>query len=342
MTELTSFNDDWQPTCSVQMLRLRATLLDTIRSFFRERNYLEVETPLLSHDIVVDAHLEPFEVPAAGERMFLQTSPEAGMKRLLAAGSGSIFQITHSFRRHEFGIKHNPEFTMIEWYGVGSSWQDQIQLTEDLVRCVHSTMSELNIERVLLSADPFQTIRYETAFARSLKSLASGNSVLALPLESLRALAVAETNFDAATCSTMGRDDLLNALLAECVEPQLGIAHPEFLHDYPATQAALATLNPHDDRTACRFELYLNGLELCNGYQELTDTNELKRRDELQNASRSQQSAEVLPGAHRMMAAMNHGLPDCSGVALGFDRLLMSLLGETNIQKVIPFPINRA
>ena len=324
------------------MLRLRATLLDTIRSFFRERNYLEVETPLLSHDIVVDAHLEPFEVPVAGERMFLQTSPEAGMKRLLAAGSGSIFQITHSFRRHEFGIKHNPEFTMIEWYGVGSCWQDQVQLTEDLVRCVHSIMSELNIERVPLSADPFPTISYETAFARSLKSLTSNDSILALSIESLRALAVAETNFDAATCSTIGRDDLLNALLAEGVEPQLGTAHPEFLHDYPATQAALATLNPHDDRTACRFELYLNGLELCNGYQELTDTNELKRRDELQNASRSQQSVAVLPGAHRMMAAMNHGLPDCSGVALGFDRLLMSLLGETNIQKVIPFPINRA
>ncbi len=331
------------------MLRLRASLLDAIRDFFRQRTYLEVETPLLSHDIVVDAHLEPFEVQSPDDRLFLQTSPEAGMKRLLAAGSGSIFQVTRAFRRHEFGSKHNPEFTMIEWYGVGTTWRDQVQLTEELVRCVHSnlnadaaTENAASLTAVVLLDTPFDCIAYADAFARSIVSSVPDRSVLDLTTEQLRLMAAEYSSVDSQTCSTFSRDDLLNILLAECVEPFLGSGHPEFLHDYPASQAALAQLNPTDSHTACRFELYLNGLELCNGYQELTNANELQRRDEQQNTSRCEHAVQTLPGAGRMLAAMNAGLPNCSGVALGFDRLIMSLLGEAKIRNVIPFPIDRA
>lgn len=333
--------DDWQPTCSLEMLKFRAAALAAARSFFAQLGYMEVETPLMSHDIVVDAHLEPFEIPSSDERLFLQTSPEAGMKRLLAAGSGSIFQVTRSFRRHESGSKHNPEFTMLEWYGVGTTWQDQVLLTEKLVRCIQAAIKTAGAAAMEFAEPHFNRIAYDKAFLRTLNQ-----SVLELPVKQLRCLTASHTSFADSDCQALDRDELLNILLAECVEPVLGTEHPEFLYDYPASQAALAQLNPgdhrSDHRTACRFELYCNGLELCNGYQELTDPAELKARDQQQNTTRTRQSADALPGATRMLAAMNHGLPACSGVALGFDRLLMCLLQETEIRRVIPFPIDRA
>lgn len=332
--------DIWQPTCPMSMLRLRDSVLWAIRNFFRQRGYLEVETPLLSHDIVVDAHLEPFRVidHNSGSIRYLQTSPEAGMKRLLAAGSGSIFQVTRSFRQGELGQRHNPEFTMLEWYGVGTTWQDQMQLTEDLVRCA---VSQIENCEPPISERPFARTHYEAAFAAALGEPLSG-SILDQPIDTLRQLAMQHTGMGAAVHEIHDADDLLNLLLAECVEPQLGRSHPEFLYAYPLSQAALAEQNPADERTACRFELYLDGLELCNGYQELTDAQELSRRDRLQNCSRQQHGVAALPGAPLLTSAMQFGLPPCSGVALGFDRLIMSLTGHRNIRDVMPFPAERA
>lgn len=331
-------NIDWKPTCSIPMLRLRARLLQAVRQFFADRHYCEVETPLLSSDVVVDAHLEPIETiqPTNSPRRFLQTSPEAGMKRLLAAGSGSIFQITRSFRRNEFGERHNSEFTMLEWYGINTTWLDQMQLTEDLVRCVHGAAAqECQEDQSVrsLTANQFARLAYDDSFASAI-----GSSVLDLSVNDLRSLVQTKVAGGLMDGASYSKDDLLNVLLAECVEPELGTPTPEFLHSYPLSQAALAEQNPQDLRTALRFELYWNGLELCNGYQELTDPVELKRRDEAQNQVRVQNQTDQLPGAQKMLAAMQSGLPACSGVALGFDRLMMAILNCANIKDVIAFP----
>lgn len=340
-----SAQSSWQPTCSVAMLRLRAFMLKSVREFFDIKGYLEVETPLVSEDIVVDAHLEPFELPEASltdhRRMFLQTSPEAGMKRLLAAGCGSIFQVTRSFRRGESGPRHNPEFTMLEWYGVNTTWAEQMDFTERLIRhvasCVAERQSEFAVENssALLATTErsFRRTSYSQAFQRRLNA-----EVLNAPVSELRRLVQQYVPSVGDVSDISDRDDLLNLLLAECIEPELGKDRPEFLTDYPISQAALAEANAADPHTACRFELYWNGLELCNGYQEMTDSDELQRRDQMQNSSRTVHDVQPLPGAKRMMAAMESGLPQCSGVALGFDRLVMCLTSAQSIAQVIPFP----
>lgn len=318
------------------MLQLRSRLLLAVRQFFADRQYCEVETPLLSSDIVVDAHLEPIEIaqPPDSPRRFLQTSPEAGMKRLLAAGSGSIFQITRSFRRNEFGKHHNSEFTMLEWYGVNTTWRDQMHLTEELVRCIHRSAATTATQTVQdLPVHQFAQLAYDDAFVAAI-----GNSVLDLSVGELRQLVSEKTTGSLLAEEPYCKDDLLNLLLADCVERSLGKPAPEFLHSYPVSQAALAEQNPQDSRTALRFELYWDGLELCNGYQELTDPEELQRRDDQQNQLRDSHQTSHLPGAARMLAAMQSGLPACSGVALGFDRLIMAILGCPNIREVIAFP----
>lgn len=328
---------DWRPTCSASLLRLRAIMLSSVRTFFSDRGYLEVETPLLSRDIVVDAHLEPFTVTceSGSSPFFLQTSPEAGMKRLLASGTGSVFQITRSFRRNEQGHLHNPEFTIVEWYGVGTTYHEQMQLTQELVQTVSLAAGSMDQNSQHWPA-PFDVISYNKAFQRAV-----GQNVLDLTDKEL--INLAETaGLMPGQPQKVDRDDLLNILLAELVEPSLGKPQPEFLCDYPISQAALAERNSADPRTACRFELYIDGLELCNGYQELTDPKELQHRDTIQNSSRTEHGSVVLPGAPRMMAAMQSGLPKCSGVALGFDRLVMAITGADSIDKVIPFPISRA
>lgn len=339
MTDERRSADDWRPTCTLAMLQLRSAVLHAIRAFFANRGFLEVETPLLSHDVVVDAHLDPFVVEDE-QRLFLQTSPEAGMKRLLAAGSGSIYQLGRAFRRGESGDRHNPEFTMLEWYASGSTWQQQLQLTEQLVRGVHAAIHQTVAGETTvchLADTRFDRLSYADAFRRFLDV-----DVLDAAVPQLQQLAAAHTTLGQAAFQLDVRDDILNVLVAECIEPQLGLECPLFLHDYPISQAALAEHNPEDPRTALRFELYWGGLELCNGYQELSDAGELARRDQVANAARQQHSAERLPGAPRMMAAMQHGLPMCSGVALGVDRLLMAVLKTGSIVDVMPFPIDRA
>ncbi|GAB5439980.1 MAG: elongation factor P--(R)-beta-lysine ligase [Fuerstiella sp.] len=341
------------------MLAVRACLQQAIRQYFQQHGYLEVETPLLSQDIVVDAHLDPLTVNKQTEtntsdrttehrRLFLQTSPEAGMKRLLAAGSGSIFQICKSFRGGECGTRHNPEFTMVEWYGIGDSYEQQMQMTEDLIRhaadCLHQSGMNLQLtdqEVVAVESSPLQSARYRrTTYQQAFTS--------ALDLDPLKTSngqlrqRCASFGLISETTDVIARDDLLNLLLAAKVEPGLGQGTAEFIRDYPISQAALAEVNSNDPRTACRFELYCNGIELCNGYQELTDAVELQRRAALENDRRQDRCEVELPGARRLQQAMQQGLPRCSGVALGFDRLVMCLLGKAEISDVIPFPSDRA
>ncbi len=335
----------WRPSCSFTMLRVRAAMLRAVREFFHQRGYLEVETPCLSRDIVIDAWLEPIEVRHSGSRWFLQTSPEATMKRLLAAGSGSIFQISRVFRAGESGARHNPEFTMIEWYGVDTDWHHQIELTEQLVRASIGAAAEITSHAVSAgwTAGLFVRTTYAQAFERVFKidvHAASGTELLAVARK--HHVPIPET------CTSEQRDDLLNAMLAFAIEPDLGRCKtsgqsaPEFLCDYPPSQAALAQTSGSDPKVARRFELYVDGIELCNGYQELTDVDELQRREETQNAVRRGSELVSLPGAPAMAAAMKFGLPYCSGVALGFDRLAMIATGSKQITDVLAFPADRA
>jgi lysyl-tRNA synthetase class 2 len=324
---------DFLPTADLATLRLRARILAQIRQFFDQRGYLEVDTPLLSHDQVIDANLEPLVVlkAHAGQDLFLQTSPEFAMKRLLVAGLGSIYQLGKVFRRAERGQRHNPEFTMAEWYGVGSDHFEQMRLTEDLVRKVAA-----DSQAIQLADTPFRRTTYAEAFQRHV-----GIDVFAQSTIELARIA-AEHGVDIpAGMSDEDRDGWLNLLIAMLVEPHLGSPAPEFLYDYPASQAALACIRrgqpPQSYDTAERFELYIDGIELCNGYHELADPTELRARIQKEWTSRE----GLPPIGSRLLRAMEAGLPACSGVALGVDRLIMIVAGKHTIDEVIPFPVER-
>jgi elongation factor P--(R)-beta-lysine ligase len=306
-------------------------LLRRVREFFDRRGFLEVETPLLSADTVVDRHLDPFAVdvgenqPLSSQKYYLQTSPEFGMKRLLAAGVGSIYQITRSFRREEFGPLHNPEFTIVEWYGVGHGLDEGMTLLGDLAE-------------VLFGRGPAERLSYHEAFRRHVgldPHTADAEWLIAAVRE--RQIAAPES------LSPTDRDGWLDLLLVELVQPRLGRQRPTVLYDYPASQAALAKLRTDGDATVAeRFELYVDGIELANGYHELTDGDELARRNHENNRLRQLDGKEPLPVESRMLAAMRAGLPAATGVALGFDRVVMLAAGAKTLAEVMPFPFDRA
>ncbi len=343
------FPDDFLPTASLPILKFRAHLLRTIREFFDTNGYWEVETPILSHDIVVDAHLDPFVARSAnGDELYLQTSPEFGMKRLIAAGADAIYQITRAMRQGESGSLHNPEFTIVEWYRVGDTHHDQMDFVELLVRSVFEQATgyaESPPQASALSTSvaqpptqkPFNRLTYDAAFERE-----TGTTVLNLSARQLADLADSHNITAPDTIAVGDRDGWLNLLLAELVEPRLGQQHPEFLFNYPASQAALACIPPDNPTIAERFELYLGGMEICNGYHELTDAGELRRRMQQQAELREANRARELPQQNRLLDAMQAGLPACAGVALGFDRLMMLATNANSINDVIAFPFDRA
>ncbi|MEX2118521.1 MAG: EF-P lysine aminoacylase EpmA [Pirellulales bacterium] len=318
---------DWRPTANWDRLALRSRLLGELRRFFQERQFLEVETPLLSADVVVDRHLEPFAVEAdspGGGRLWLQTSPEFGMKRLMAAGGQAIYQVTRAFRRHERGPLHNPEFTLVEWYRRGDGLAEGMQLLSDLV------------ER-LLGLGPAARLSYAQAFTEY-----AGVEPHSAPMERLAEAARARGLRPPASLTASDRDGWLEFLLVELVQPHLGQAAPVILYDYPASQAALAKVRQGPPPVAERFELFARGIELANGYHELLDPSELAERGRLANQQRALMDKRVLPEASRLLEAMEHGLPKCSGAALGFDRLVMLAAGASAIDEVLSFPIERA
>jgi len=322
--------DDFRPTASWQNLRLRAELLRRLRDFFHERGFLEVETPILSADTVVDRHLEPFatEVPCAPgrplPRLWLQTSPEFAMKRLLAAGARAIYQVARVFRLGEIGPLHNPEFTLVEWYRTGDGMAEGMQLTSDLCEA-------------LVERGPADRISYRAAFlehvgldphtAETAALLAAAGACGVVPPESL---------------SPQDRDGWLDLLLGERVQPHLGVDRPALLYDYPASQAALARVRAENPPVAERFELYVAGIELANGFHELRDAAELRRRNAAVNAQRQADGKTTLPEQSRLLPAMQSGLPPAVGVALGFDRLVMLVAGATSLREVMAFPFDRA
>ncbi|WP_148863487.1 EF-P lysine aminoacylase EpmA [Marinobacter fonticola] len=320
----------WQPTASLAAMKERAALLAYLRRFFDSRDVLEVETPLLASHGVTDLHLDciPARLAAAsgfgGGQAYLQTSPEYHMKRLLAAGSGAIYQVFRAFRDGERGRRHNPEFSLLEWYRPGF---DDHRLMDEVGELVCGWLNIPAPERMT----------YRQAFLQY-----AGLDPFTLSLDALRRR-VGEQAGDAAFAANLERDGCLDFILTHSVEPALSKRSAVFIHDYPASQAALARTREADGyRVAHRFELYLYGVELCNGYWELTDAEEQRSRFEQDNALRRQHGKPGMPADEFLLAALRSGLPDCAGVALGLDRLLMCRLGVQAIEDVIGFPIEHA
>ncbi len=320
-------DQNWQPSASLKTLAARADLLATLRQFFTARHVLEVETPLLAKYSVTDPYMDVLMADnPVGEkhRYFLQTSPEYAMKRLLAAGSGPIYQISKAFRKGEAGGRHNPEFTMLEWYRPGF---DHYQLMDEVEALVSQV---LNTEKV------FERVTYRELFLNTF-SVDPHTS----DCEAIRA--IANQHLDVQMNSEQ-KDDWLNLLLAEIIEPTLGIEMPVFIMNYPASQSALAKLEVDKNgiEVAQRFELYFQGVELANGYFELTDAEEQKKRFEKDHQIRQVLSAPGVKADQFLLAAMEQGLPSCAGVALGVDRLLMLSQGLASITEAISFSIDRA
>ena len=321
---------DWRPTASVENLQLRSQLLCKIRGFLGERGLTEVETPACSAAAVTDPALDSlatrFTGPgaAAGKSLYLHTSPEFAMKRLLAAGSGPIYQICKVFRDGEAGRYHNPEFTLLEWYRPG---YDLHQLMDEV--------SEL-VQFVLGKPVTCHRLSYSELFLNHLGFDPHGVSA-----EKLRDYAIDLRVAGAGQMRIADSDSWLDLLLTHCIEPQMG-AGMLLVYDYPASQASLARIRSGRIPLAERFELYLNGVELANGFHELADAEEQRRRFHKDLEKRARENRLAPPLDERFLAALEAGLPDCSGVALGIDRLLMCIAGADHIEQVLSFPIDRA
>ncbi|MDP7268472.1 MAG: EF-P lysine aminoacylase EpmA [Pirellulales bacterium] len=320
-------NDRWRPTAELPYLQLRAALLGRTRDFFSQRGFLEVETPLLSTDTVVDQYLDPFGITTLSEKqaqhLWLQTSPELAMKRILAAGSGAIYQITRAFRDGEKGPLHNREFTMVEWYRPNDKMDDGIALLAELTEA-------------LLETEPTECTSYRDAFMRhaNVDPLTADTSRLARVATAANVAIPEQFGLD--------RDDWLDLLMLELVMPHLGRKRPVIVYDYPASQAALARIRQADPPVAERFELFYKGVELANGYHELLDADELQARAITANEKRLAMGKNLLPVENRLIEAMRSGLPPCTGVALGFDRLLMLAAGADTLADVMTFYGDRA
>ena len=326
---------DWQPTAALEVLKLRARLLERARAFFFERGVLEVETPILSTAAITDPMLASLATRYTGplfprgQIFYLQTSPEFPMKRLLASGSGSIYQICKVFRDGEAGRLHNPEFTMLEWYRVGFDHHRLMDELADLVMQLLAPTLSLQAAERLSYREAFQRhagLDPHTAAAADFAAVARARNI-GVPRD------LASQN-DLATWRDL--------LLTHVVEPNLGQGRLTFIYDYPASQASLARIQPGDPPLAARFELYLNGIELANGFHELAGADEQRARFERQLHSRVVSGLPAVPMDERLLESLAHGLPDCAGVALGFDRLVMLAAGARSIAEVIPFPVDRA
>ncbi len=306
---------------------MRADILARIRVFFAARGVLEVETPVLAHYPATDPQIHSLYARCAGpgvpagETLYLQTSPEFAMKRLLCAGAGPIYQIARVFRDGERGRMHNPEFTLLEWYRPGFDHHALMDEVAELVcavldlSAVSERLSYAEVFRIHLGLDPH-----------------------AAPTAELAACARAH-GLDA---PALDRDGWLDLLLSHLIQPRLGGERPLFLYDYPASQAALARLRGDDPVVGERFELYLHGIELANGYHELGDAGEQRARFAQDNERRRAAGLPALPLDERLLAALAHGLPACAGVALGLDRLLMLAAGVRDIDEVMAFTTPRA
>jgi lysyl-tRNA synthetase class 2 len=321
---------DWHPTATPDAILLRARLNAAIRAFFAERGVLEVETPILSAAGNTDPNIASFSLEFSGRTdgaprtRWLRTSPEFALKRLLAAGVGDCYELGRVFRDGEAGGRHNPEFTMLEWYRVGWDHQRLIGETAGLVDMALALVGR----RATLRRIAWRDLYHERL----------GLDPHSAGVEALQA-ALGDVRIDP---DGVTRDDWLDLLLTHRLQP--GFARDELLavYDYPASQAALSRIRDGDPALAERFEMYLGPLELANGYHELTEPREQRTRFERDVAVRAQRGAPQPPIDERLLSALASGLPRCAGVALGIDRLSMAMIGARGIQEVLAFPFDRA
>ena len=323
----------WQTTLTWKNAQKRAQILQQIRQFFAERQVVEVETPALSQGTVTDVYLDAFtckynflaDSPAdQSADLYLQTSPEFHMKRLLACGYGCIFQIAKAFRHEESGRNHNPEFTMLEWYRIGFDQFDLMHEVAELLQVV------LGGDKAVLSS--YQDIFMQTV---SIDPLTASFDELVELLNKYHKSADWLIEMQNA-------DLLLQFIFTEIIEPTIGVDQPQFIYDFPIAQASLAKRSSDDPRVAQRFECYFKGIELVNGFNELTDAKTQQARFEQDNQKRKQLGLAQRQIEQYFIQALHSGLPQCSGVALGVDRLVMIALNKSSIDQVIPFPIERA
>ncbi|MBN1852257.1 MAG: EF-P lysine aminoacylase GenX [Pirellulales bacterium] len=319
-------SDLFRPSATWETLCLRASLMRRLRSFFQEQDFVEVETPLVSHEIIAESYNDPF--PAVFG--WLQTSPEAHMKRLLAAfrssGISAIYQVTRSFRADERGRLHNPEFTIVEWYRIGDAMEAGMEFLDQFCR-------------VVLDAPPATRTAFADAFLRDVGICPHTATVREL------ATAARDRGLDLPIgIHPRDRNEWLDFLHLRLVEQNLGRWGPEIVYHYPASQAGLASIRHQAGRppVAERFELYWHGIELANGYHELTDPRELRQRLNQASTNRMAAGKDPLQEPAWLLSAMEAGLPACSGVALGFDRLAMIASGAESIDEVLTFPAERA
>lgn len=323
----------WQSTLSWENAQKRAKILKKVRQFFTQRNVLEVETPALSQGTITDAYLDAFQCAydflpeneqGKNEVLYLQTSPEFHMKRLLASGYGSIFQIAKAFRHEGYGRFHNPEFTMLEWYRIGFNHFELM-----------AEVSELLID--ILHCEQPTKITYQTLF----QQITSIDPLIA-SREDLLLIIRKNNKMSDWLIETDDIDVLLQFIFSEIIEPHIGIKAPCFVYNFPCSQASLAKISIEDSRVAERFECYYQGIELVNGFHELTNATQQLQRFEQDNQKRLAQNLPMRHIDQSFINALQHGLPECAGVALGIDRLVMLALKLPHIDQVQTFPIERA
>ncbi len=327
MENLQNEQPDWKPSATIPHLLKRAEIMAEIRQFFTERGVLEVETPAMSEFSVTDVHLSTFSTPflspfsSQAKTLHLITSPEYHMKRLLAGGSGPIFQICRVFRNEEAGVRHNPEFTMLEWYRPHFDMYRLINEVDDLLQQI-------------LDCEPAESFSYQFVF----------QTYVGLdPLSATKAQLIAKAREQGLQCDDdENRDTLLQFLFGHLAEPKIGQDRPTVVYHFPATQAALAQISTEDHRVAERFEFYYKGLELANGFHELSRAKEQIRRFEQDNVQREAMGLPAQPLDTRFLDALRAGIPNCSGVALGVDRLMMIAMQVERIDQVMAFGVERA
>ncbi len=315
-----NYNNSWQPTATIEVIKQRAALLNNIREFMRCREIIEVDTPVLSHYAISDPYIQSMATSNSANKqtsLYLHTSPELCMKRLLAAGSGSIFQIAHVFRDEESGKKHHTEFSMLEWYQLGFDYYQLMDEVADLLIAIGLTKPK----RMTYAEAFLYTVQIDPHIAT---------------IEELQKLA-GEHGW--------GHDSedhhaLLDYIFSEAVIKKMDKSQPLIIHDYPECMAALATLKQSVPVVSERFELFINGMEIANGFNELCDADEQRKRFEAELTARKEKGLADVPIDPHFLAALDSGLPITSGVAVGIDRLLMVLSEKNDIKEVITFTLD--
>jgi elongation factor P--(R)-beta-lysine ligase len=329
---LNALTSDWQPSCSLELLRLRAQLLQKIRQFFAGRSVLEVETPLLGAATGTDPQLDFFTTeyhwPPTQRALFLQASPEFAMKRLLVAGSGSVYQICKAFRNGESGRFHNPEFTLLEWYRVGYNLSQLMDEVDGLIAFLFDG------ERSLQAT---QKVSYQSIFQQY-----TGLNCLVFSYEDYAEYAQSISLTDAKEICGHNHVFWLDFIFSHQIQPHLGQNALCMVYGYPVCMSSLARVNEHDALVTDRVELFINGVELGNGYYELSDAKEQEQRFDKEIVIRQHTRRPEVVKDERLLVALSKGLPDCSGIAIGLDRLLMLLSNSPKIDDVLAFPISRA